>query len=51
MKTKLYIQPIVEVMTVNAVSNLCAVSQNAQLNFGGGATGTGGNNIDPQDGL
>ena len=48
---KNYYNPLVEVMAVNAVSNLCAVSQNAQLDFGGAATGAGGNEISPDQGL
>ena len=47
MKTNNYIQPAVEVMTVNAAYGVCqAVSMNAQLSNGGGSQ-----TIDPQQGL
>ena len=38
MKKNVYIQPIVEVMAVNAACGVCqVVSQNAQLTNGGGS--------------
>lgn len=49
MKTKLYIQPIVEVLTINVANTICAVSLNAPLSNGGGSNGD--NNIDPEHAL
>lgn len=46
MKKTNYIQPAVEVVAINTTYTICAVSQNAPLNNGGGSQ-----TIDPQDGL
>ena len=47
MKTKLYIQPIVEVMAINTACGICqAISKNAQLINGGGT-----DTIDPEHSL
>jgi len=52
MKKTNYIQPATEVITINTAYGICqSVSKNAPLNNGGGATGTGGDNIDPGMGL
>lgn len=46
MKKNNYIQPAVEVMAVNAAYTICAVSENAPLNNGGGSQ-----TIDPGQGI
>lgn len=52
MKKTNYIQPATEVITINTAYGICqSVSKNAPLYNGGGATGTGGDNIDPGMGL
>ena len=47
MTKKNYIQPAFEVLTVNTVYSICAESKFGGFNTGGGATGSGGDNIDP----